>query len=188
MFFTPPPPPPREKLVWNWFVMRTPQVWELSILSQESSTNLYIHEYSTASGAGGKGCPNNGKDCAKMRPTVQYNQGRHELACNTATGFLHFRQKVRKPCTILQVVYVVQWIGKKEFNHNESIRVFGTWLGTIRINWGKSPERLFRYLHFSKRATLRCTRNLCNQVKLRCEASQVWMNATFIPQGQQSLV
>ena len=32
--------------------------------------------------------------------------------------------------------------------------LFGTWLGTIRITWGKSPERLFRYLRFSKRATV----------------------------------
>jgi hypothetical protein len=30
--------------------------------------------------------------------------------------------------------------------------------------------------------------DICYQVKLRYEASQVWMNATFIPLGQQSLV
>ncbi len=35
-----------------------------------------------------------------------------------------------------------------------STMLFGTWLGTIRITWGKSPERLFRYLRFSKRATV----------------------------------
>ena len=32
--------------------------------------------------------------------------------------------------------------------------VFGTWLGMMRITWGKSPEWLFRYLRFSKRATV----------------------------------
>jgi hypothetical protein len=32
--------------------------------------------------------------------------------------------------------------------------LFGTWLGTIRITWGKSPEWLSRNLRFSKRATV----------------------------------
>ncbi len=32
--------------------------------------------------------------------------------------------------------------------------LFGTWLGTIRITWGKSPEWLYRNLRFSKRATV----------------------------------
>ena len=32
--------------------------------------------------------------------------------------------------------------------------LFGTWLGMIRITWGKSPEWLYRNLRFSKRATV----------------------------------
>ncbi len=65
--------------------------------------------------------------------------------------------------------------------------LFGTWLGMIRITWGKSPEWLCRNPRFPK-GHYRCTANLCYQVKLRYEASQVWLNATFSPQGQQSLV
>ena len=49
--------------------------------------------------------------------------------------------------------------GKFSFLSNKqlfagTLVLFGTWLGTIRITWGKSPERLFRYLRFSKRATV----------------------------------
>ncbi len=32
--------------------------------------------------------------------------------------------------------------------------LFGTWLGMMRITWGKSPEWLYRNLRFSKRATI----------------------------------
>ncbi len=35
-----------------------------------------------------------------------------------------------------------------------SMRLFGTWLGMIRITWGKSPEWLYRNPRFSKRATV----------------------------------
>jgi hypothetical protein len=38
----------------------------------------------------------------------------------------------------------------------ETLALFGTWLGTIRITWGnpQSGCSLFRYLRFSKRATV----------------------------------
>ena len=36
----------------------------------------------------------------------------------------------------------------------QACRVFGTWLGMIRITWGKSPEWLYRNPRFSKRATV----------------------------------
>ncbi len=56
--------------------------------------------------------------------------------------------------------------------------LFGTWLGMIRITWGKSPEWFGRNPRLTK-GHYRCTANLCYQVKLRYEASQVWLNATF---------
>ncbi len=56
--------------------------------------------------------------------------------------------------------------------------LFGTWLGMMRITWGKSPEWLYRNPRFTK-GHYRRTANLCYLVKLRYEASQVWLNATF---------
>jgi len=44
-------------------------------------------------------------------------------------------------------------IGNKN-KRNVALWVFGTWLGMMRITWGKSPEWLYRNLCFSKRATV----------------------------------
>ncbi len=52
----------------------------------------------------------------------------------------------------------------------------------IRITWG-NPQSGCSEMCSYLMGRYRCTRNLCYQVKLRYEASQVWMNATFIPQG-----
>ena len=46
-----------------------------------------------------------------------------------------------------------KWICSHK-NHYVPCHMFSTWLGTIRITWGKSPEWLYRNLRFSKRATV----------------------------------
>ncbi len=56
--------------------------------------------------------------------------------------------------------------------------LFGTWLGQEQDCLGKSLEWLYRNPRFPK-GHYRCLANLCYQVKLRYEASQVWLNATF---------
>ena len=58
----------------------------------------------------------------------------------------------------------------------------------IRITWG-NPQSGCSDICSYLMGHCRCTRaRLCDQAKLRYEASQVWMNATFISQGPQSSV
>ncbi len=66
--------------------------------------------------------------------------------------------------------------------------LFGTWLGMIRITWGKSPEWFGRRPRLTK-GHYRCTANLCYWWNSRYEASQsVGWTQPFIPHDQQSLV
>jgi hypothetical protein len=55
----------------------------------------------------------------------------------------------------------------------------------IRITWG-NPQSGCSDICSYLMGHYRCTHTLCYQEKLRYEANQVWMNTTFILQGQQS--
>jgi hypothetical protein len=112
------PSPLCAKLVWNWFVMKTlskktSSLRTLEIIPKKPQRNCTFMNSASWEG-GGKGCPNNGKDSAKMR-AILFNSIKADMsrqsACNTATSFWHFRQKVRKPCK--SPGRIVQWIGRK---------------------------------------------------------------------------